>query len=158
LDAPGGVCEQVLADTTKAKKLANIISTVNSADNLAFLIKKVETPKGIFTRSFLATASNSDIPPFTFLAFENYLEQTQHRSVQVAATLDAVITKEFGKAHAGVAVKWNQYLKQANEHASQILTSLHTSQGEAKAEAEANKKAKNKAKKDKQKAKKKGQK
>jgi hypothetical protein len=156
LDKPGGVCEQLLTDTENADKLEKIITAVNSADNLAFLIKVVETPKGLFTRAFLSE-SNSDIPPFTFLAFENYLEQTRTRSQRVAAALDKVITQEFGQTHAGVAVKWDEYLQQAHNRASELLASLQELQDAAKAEAKAKQKAKDKAKKQRQKDKKKNQ-
>jgi thiamine kinase-like enzyme len=130
LDQPGGACEQILADHTKASKLESIITAVNSGDNLAFLIKQVETQKTVYTQAFLAkdrTQLSNPAFPFAFLGVKNYLDQTRRRSLQVAQSLDKLITKEFGN-HAGVLAAWNSYLQQVDAQASQSISSFQAIQ------------------------------
>ena len=131
LDKPGGVCEQILADPTLESKLENIIAAVNSGDNLAFLIKQVETQKTQYTQAFLArdqTLLASPVTPFAFLGVTNYLDQTRDRSVKVAEALDTVIAQEFGIQHAGVLDTWNGYLRQVETQAFRSLSDFQKTQ------------------------------
>ena len=127
LDRPGGVCEQILADPTKASKLANIIATVNSGDNLAFLVNQVETQKSVYTQGFVTGNQKLLAEPasqFAFLAVANYLETTRQRSQGVADALDRAIAQEFGEQHGGVVNVWNSYLRQVQLQAFRSITSM----------------------------------
>ncbi|KZV85340.1 hypothetical protein EXIGLDRAFT_699649 [Exidia glandulosa HHB12029] len=134
-NGPNSVCAQLRRFPRQQvpQYIQGIKALINSVDNLVYFEFNIEKLKGETMRQFLRAGGvrapahvmeiNRAATDLEWMALNDYLHQTAHRTQHVAQQIDNIILHNFRGAPAGLAQAWANYMSQVANVAHHAATS-----------------------------------